>query len=70
MSEKDIPRMVSGTSGMTDSKPPLPIHGQQQLPNSKSVPALHHVGNSMGKYLMAKYKKLFLFISKTNRNCW
>lgn len=50
MSEKDIPRMVSGTSGITDNKPPLPLHGQQQLPNSKSVPALHHVGNNMGKY--------------------
>lgn len=40
MSERDLSRMG------VDSKPPLPIHGQQQLPNSKSVPAaLHHVGN-------------------------
>lgn len=38
MSERDITRIG------VDSKPPLPMHGQQQLPNSKSVPALHHVG--------------------------
>lgn len=40
MSERDLSRMG------VDSKPPLPMHGKQQLPNSKSVPAaLHHVGN-------------------------
>lgn len=50
MSEKDIPRMGGGTMNATDTKPPLPIHGQQQLPNSKSVPALHHVGNNIGIY--------------------
>lgn len=27
-----------------DMKPPLPMHAHQ-LPNSKSTPALHHVGN-------------------------
>lgn len=28
------------------AKPPLPSpNGQQHLPNSKSTPALHHVGN-------------------------
>lgn len=41
MSERDISRLG------VDSKPPLPTHGQHQLPNSKSVPAaLHHVGNA------------------------
>lgn len=41
MSDRDLSRMG------VDSKPPLPMHGQQQLPNSKSVPAaLHHVGAS------------------------
>lgn len=39
MSERDVSRI-----GM-DGKPPLPTHVQQQLPNSKSVPALHNVGN-------------------------
>lgn len=38
MSERDINRLG------TESKIPLSAHGQQ-LPNSKSVPALHHVGN-------------------------
>lgn len=42
MSERDISRIG------VDSKPPLPTHGQQQLPNSKSVPALHHVGGGSG----------------------
>lgn len=28
-----------------DSKQPMNAHGQQ-LPNSKSVPTLHHVGNN------------------------
>lgn len=58
MSEKDIPRMGGGTMNVTDTKPPLPIHGQQQLPNSKSVPALHHVGNNIGTY------SAFLFIGQ------
>lgn len=41
MSERDVSRLG------VDGKPPLPMHGQPQLPNSKSVPAaLHHVGNN------------------------
>lgn len=43
MSERDMSRLG------VDAKPPLPMHGQQMLPNSKSVPAaLHHVGNGGG----------------------
>lgn len=38
MSERDLNRIGA------DGKPPLAAH-TQQLPNSKSVPALHHVGN-------------------------
>ncbi|XP_021692987.1 afadin isoform X2 [Aedes aegypti] len=42
MSERDMTRI--GTSD--PSKPPIPSpSGQPPLPNSKSVPALHHVGN-------------------------
>ncbi|XP_058467077.1 afadin isoform X9 [Malaya genurostris] len=41
MSERDMTRI--GTSD--PSKPPLPCPPGQQLLNSKSVPALHHVGN-------------------------
>ncbi|XP_065078270.1 afadin isoform X2 [Ochlerotatus camptorhynchus] len=41
MSERDMTRI--GTSDPT--KPPIPSPSGQQLPNSKSVPALHHVGN-------------------------
>lgn len=38
MSERDMNRVGA------DGKMPLSAHGQL-LPNSKSVPALHHVGN-------------------------
>ncbi|XP_055713819.1 afadin isoform X3 [Phlebotomus papatasi] len=40
MSERDVSRV-----GAETTKPPLPSPGGQQLLNSKSVPALHHVGN-------------------------
>ncbi|GAB0100153.1 afadin [Sergentomyia squamirostris] len=40
MSERDVSRVGADTT-----KPPLPSPGGQQLLNSKSVPALHHVGN-------------------------
>ncbi|XP_037027430.1 afadin isoform X3 [Bradysia coprophila] len=38
VSERDMSRIGA------DMKPPLPMHAHQ-LPNSKSTPALHHVGN-------------------------
>ncbi|XP_055684221.1 afadin isoform X3 [Lutzomyia longipalpis] len=40
MSERDVSRV-----GAETTKPPLPSPAGQQLLNSKSVPALHHVGN-------------------------
>lgn len=40
MSERDLNRLGA------DGKPPLAAHSQQQLPNSKSTPALHHVSNN------------------------
>lgn len=40
MSERDLSRLGTGEN----SKPPIPAHSQSLL-NSKSVPALHHVGN-------------------------
>uniref|UniRef100_A0A182V6Y7 PDZ domain-containing protein n=1 Tax=Anopheles merus TaxID=30066 RepID=A0A182V6Y7_ANOME len=44
MSERDMTRV--GTSSGDISKPPMPASSAgQQLLNSKSVPALHHVGN-------------------------
>ncbi|XP_053670989.1 afadin [Anopheles nili] len=44
MSERDMTRV--GTSSGDISKPPIPSPSAgQQLLNSKSVPALHHVGN-------------------------
>ncbi|XP_050067883.1 afadin isoform X3 [Anopheles maculipalpis] len=44
MSERDMTRV--GTSSGDISKPPVPASAAgQQLLNSKSVPALHHVGN-------------------------
>uniref|UniRef100_A0A182VX10 PDZ domain-containing protein n=1 Tax=Anopheles minimus TaxID=112268 RepID=A0A182VX10_9DIPT len=44
MSERDMTRV--GTSSGDISKPPVPsTSAGQQLLNSKSVPALHHVGN-------------------------
>ncbi|XP_049285534.1 afadin isoform X5 [Anopheles funestus] len=47
MSERDMTRV--GTSSGDISKPPVPSSSAgQQLLNSKSVPALHHVGNIGG----------------------
>lgn len=34
-----------GVASSMFAKPPLPSPNNQHLPNSKSVPALHHVGN-------------------------
>jgi len=45
MSERDISRIG------VDTKPPVQQAPGQQLLNSKSVPALHHVGN-IGKILL------------------
>lgn len=49
MSERDMSRIGTGGGG-DNPKPPLPNQSQQQLLNSKSTPALHHVGN-IGKFL-------------------
>lgn len=44
MSERDINRFAGA-----DGKLPLSAHGQP-LPNSKSVPALHHAGGNMSEW--------------------
>lgn len=45
-SDRDMNRMMG-----TDGSKTMSGNGSNQLPNSKSVPALHHVGGNIGKIL-------------------
>lgn len=58
MSERDISRIGTGEN----PKPPIPVPNQTLL-NSKSVPALHHVGN-MGIIFYSNEIYKFILILK------